>query len=306
MPTRIARGSCGWCSCRTTTCRSRRRSCRPRISPQQISTAGMEASGTGNMKLALNGALTIGTLDGANIEIRDHVGEENIFIFGLTADEAAAARAAGYQPSARARAQSRAARRRSISSIPDTSRRRGRTMRNRWCAGSSRTASRFSCSRISPPMPRRRTGWMHCTGRPEEWSRKAAMNCLNMGYFSSDRSVREYADRIWDVRPGPMRSSSSGAANSSGSPHGPLGATLTRQAASISRFSQAARRASSSASSMPTSGAETARYDLPGAPAMSGTASCRRAARAPAPATHFACTGRMTPIAATVSIPRSR
>ncbi len=167
---------------------------------QQISTAGMEASGTGNMKLALSGALTIGTLDGANIEIRDHVGAENVFMFGLTADEVAERRAAGYQPW------------RELEGNPELK----ETLE---LIGSGF----FSPSRRDDagPVVRR----LLSEGEPfmvladfaayakaqdqvdalyadeDQWSRKAAINCLGMGYFSSDRSIREYADRIWNVRP---------------------------------------------------------------------------------------------------------
>ncbi len=167
---------------------------------QQISTAGMEASGTGNMKLALNGALTIGTLDGANIEIRDHVGAENLFIFGLTADEVAARRTAGYRPW------------RELDANPEL-----RSTLDLIGTGF------FSPTRPddAKPVVDRLLG----EGEPflvladfaayaaaqdqvdalyaqqDQWSRKAAINCLSMGYFSSDRCVREYADRIWGVRP---------------------------------------------------------------------------------------------------------
>jgi starch phosphorylase len=167
---------------------------------QQISTAGMEASGTGNMKLALNGALTIGTLDGANIEIRDHVGAENMFIFGMTADQVTARRAAGYKPGHEIEANEEL--RRVLQLIE---------------------SGHFSPQRpedAKPVIERLRSD-----GEPflvladfaayvaaqdqvdvlyaqeDEWSRRAAINCLNMGYFSSDRSVREYADRIWSVKP---------------------------------------------------------------------------------------------------------
>ena len=168
---------------------------------QQISTAGMEASGTGNMKLALNGALTIGTLDGANIEIRDHVGAENVFIFGLTAEEVAARRAAGYQPRRELEAQSGAEEHAAISSSPDSSRRRVRMTPSRWSTGCSATASPFWCWRISPHTAAAQDQVDALYVSEDEWSRKAIINCLNMGYFSSDRSIREYADRIWAVKP---------------------------------------------------------------------------------------------------------
>jgi starch phosphorylase len=167
---------------------------------QQISTAGMEASGTGNMKLALNGALTIGTLDGANLEIRDHVGAENVFIFGLSADQVAARRAAGYRPwlELEGNAELKAA----IDLIdsgyfsparPDDAKPVVRRLLSEgepflvladfadYAAAQEQVDALYA--------------------RPDEWSRKAAVNCLNMGYFSSDRSVHEYAERIWAVRP---------------------------------------------------------------------------------------------------------
>ena len=167
---------------------------------QQISTAGMEASGTGNMKLALNGALTIGTLDGANIEIRDHVGAENMFIFGLTADEVAARRAAGYQPGAEVE---------NNPQLKDTLDLIGSGFFSPQRADDAKV---IIDRLLSPDEPflvlADYAAYVQAQEQADalylledQWSRKTVINCLNMGYFSSDRSIREYADRIWAVRP---------------------------------------------------------------------------------------------------------
>jgi starch phosphorylase len=167
---------------------------------QQISTAGMEASGTGNMKLALNGALTIGTLDGANIEIRDHVGAENIFIFGLKAEEAAARRASGYQP--RAEVERNAELKLTLDLIDS-----GHFSPDRPDEAKSVVARLLSDGEpflvladfAAYLAAQQEVDVLYAA--PEEWSRKAVINSLNMGHFSSDRSIREYADRIWGVKP---------------------------------------------------------------------------------------------------------
>jgi starch phosphorylase len=160
---------------------------------QQISTAGMEASGTGNMKLALNGALTIGTLDGANIEIRDHVGAENMFIFGLTAEEVAARRAAGYEP------------RRELDANPEL-KSTLHLIESEFDAGpvverllSEGEPFLVLADFTAYALAQDKVDALYV--RQDDWSRKAVVNCLNMGYFSSDRSIREYADRIWAVKP---------------------------------------------------------------------------------------------------------
>ncbi len=162
---------------------------------EQISTAGMEASGTGNMKLALNGALTIGTLDGANIEIREHVGADNILIFGLTAAEVAARRAAGIDATqivARSRALGEVldALEGGVFSPDDRTRYHGLvdTLRHRdyfmICADFDfyRTAQRAVD-----------TLWRDRT----QWWQKSILNTARMGWFSADRAIHEYAQEIW-------------------------------------------------------------------------------------------------------------
>jgi starch phosphorylase len=167
---------------------------------EQISTAGMEASGTGNMKLSLNGALTIGTLDGANIEIRDHVGADNIFIFGMNAEEVVARHAAGYVP--RALLEGNADLEAAIELIdsgffspqkPED----GRQVVRRLLADGEPYLVLADFAAYAAAQARVDELYL----QPDAWSRKAVINCLNMGYFSSDRSIREYAERIWNIEP---------------------------------------------------------------------------------------------------------
>ncbi len=168
---------------------------------EQISTAGFEASGTGNMKLALSGALTIGTLDGANIEIREAVGEENFYLFGLRAEEVASHRAKGSYAPERAMEASPALAR-VIGALRD-----GRIAADgaelfapllrhffedgdpyfvladfdAYCAAQERAARDYRDA--------------------DAWSRRAGQSVSRMGWFSSDRAVREYASRIWELAP---------------------------------------------------------------------------------------------------------
>lgn len=164
---------------------------------EQISTAGTEASGTGNMKAALNGALTIGTLDGANIEIRDEVGAENMFIFGHTPEQIAALRASGYDPKA-------------WIENDEELERVVETIENHDLPIDAA---------VFRPIVEILTGgdrYFHCadfrsylTNQSEaaaiygttEWVRRSILNVAGMGRFSSDRTVAEYAEEIWNVKP---------------------------------------------------------------------------------------------------------
>ncbi len=170
---------------------------------EQISTAGKEASGTGNMKLSLNGALTIGTLDGANVEIQEEVGRENIFIFGLTVDEVEALRARGYNP------WDIYHRDEELRAVID------------WLGSDFFSPGEHGAfSHLHDSLLRGGDPYMvladfraycDCQARVDAafrdrdaWARMAIINTARMGKFSSDRTIREYAEDIWRLEPVPV------------------------------------------------------------------------------------------------------
>ncbi len=166
---------------------------------EQISLAGKEASGTGNMKLALNGALTIGTLDGANVEIRDLVGDENFFLFGLTEPEAQSVQDAGYDPGSYYEAD--ADLRGAIDLIASG-----------VFSGGDRTVfepivsdllwkDRFLVLADYRAYLDAQTRVETAYADPDAWSRAAILNVARTGFFSSDRSIRDYLDRVWHAAP---------------------------------------------------------------------------------------------------------
>jgi starch phosphorylase len=164
---------------------------------EQISLAGKEASGTGNMKFTMNGALTIGTLDGANIEIREEVGAENFFLFGMTADEVMARKAAGYRP--RDFFEGDAELRGAIDLLADGTFSRGD-------AGRFRPLVESLLGRDEYMLLADYRSYIACQEEvdrafrdEERWTRMSISNVARSGRFSSDRAIREYCAKIWGI-----------------------------------------------------------------------------------------------------------
>ncbi|MEN9254996.1 MAG: glycogen/starch/alpha-glucan phosphorylase, partial [Gloeomargarita sp. SZTDM-1c_bins_89] len=169
---------------------------------EQISTAGKEASGTGNMKFALNGAVTIGTLDGANIEIRERVGAENFFLFGLTAPEVMALRAQGYRPWEYYNGNP--VLKEAIDQIAGGVFSRGDTSLFRPLVDSLLNHDPYVLLADFQ-------SFLDCQDRvsqayqdPDRWTRMSILNTARTGYFSSDRTIQEYCRDIWQVSPVPI------------------------------------------------------------------------------------------------------
>ncbi len=166
---------------------------------EQISTAGMEASGTGNMKFALNGALTIGTYDGANVEIHQNVGEDNIVIFGLTAAEVAERRREGNDPKANVAAcpaleATLQAVRNGVFS-PEEPLRYAQLVDDLTNSDYFMVTADFAAYAAAQ---RRVDALYRDSG---DWARRTLLNTARMGWFSADRAIREYASEIWGAVP---------------------------------------------------------------------------------------------------------
>lgn len=170
---------------------------------EQISLAGLEASGTGNMKFALNGAVTIGTLDGANIEIREHVGAENFFLFGLTTEEVAALKATGYAPYDYV--QRNAELQQALDQIAsgyfspndkDLFRPLVDNLLNHDPYLVTVDYAAFIAQQDAVDVAYRDV---------DSWTRKSILNTARCGFFSSDRAVQQYCDDIWKIKPLPVK-----------------------------------------------------------------------------------------------------
>jgi starch phosphorylase len=166
---------------------------------EQISTAGKEASGTGNMKFSLNGALTIGTLDGANVEIREAVGAGNFFLFGMRAEEVQASWRGGYDPMALYRGNEEL--RGVIDLIGEGHFSRGDRDLFAPLVGSLLHIDAYRLMADFQPYVDCQDEVSAAYADPERWTRMSILNVARMGRFSSDRSVREYCERIWHARP---------------------------------------------------------------------------------------------------------
>jgi starch phosphorylase len=164
---------------------------------EQISTAGMEASGTGNMKLALNGALTIGTLDGANVEIKEKVGDDNIFIFGLTAEEVEQRRREGFGTQEIIAGSPML--QQVLDQIGAGSFSPSRPDLYRDLLGGLTSYDHFLVLNDFEAYARTQQQVAAKWRDPPAWWRSAILNTANMGFFSSDRTIREYAEDIWNV-----------------------------------------------------------------------------------------------------------
>jgi glycogen phosphorylase len=171
---------------------------------QQISTAGMEASGTGNMKFALNGALTIGTLDGANVEMAEEIGEENLFIFGLRVEEIREMKASETYSPWDIHDENREIREALDLIVSGFFSPQDKDLFEPIVHSLLQQGDPFFVLADLEAYDRARLEAFELFKHKQEWFKKAVINLANMGKFSSDRSISEYANEIWNLKPIPI------------------------------------------------------------------------------------------------------